>query len=80
MKNLISKLASRLAPRTYENLQLLATVDVQTGETVASMLARHQVEVRELRAEVNELRRDNRRVTELYDAVFERIRSDNPLV
>ncbi|MET0725109.1 MAG: hypothetical protein ABWY36_02080 [Leifsonia sp.] len=80
MKNLISKLASRLAPRTYENLQLLATVDVRTGETVAVMLARHQVEVRELRAEVNELRRDNRRVTELYDAVFERIRSDNPLV
>lgn len=37
-------------------------------------IARLQAEIDELRAEIDELRVDSRRIAELYDLVFERLR------
>ncbi|WP_157426552.1 hypothetical protein [Agromyces salentinus] len=65
-------------PRTYHNLQVLSTVDLQSDSMLERMIS-YETEVRELRAELNEIRRDNRRVVELYDLVFERLQEDMPL-
>lgn len=78
MKRWLGRIAARVMPRTYRNFQLLSNVDAG-GESMATRLVAYEAEVRELRAELNEVRRDNRRVVELYDLVFERLRQDMPL-
>ncbi|MFC9917636.1 hypothetical protein [Agromyces binzhouensis] len=78
MKRLIGKVLSRIAPRTYQNLRLLSEAN-HSGDDLFALLADYETEVRELRAELNEVRRDNRRVVELYDLVFERLQDDMPL-
>ncbi|WP_350339447.1 MULTISPECIES: DUF6752 domain-containing protein [Paramicrobacterium] len=60
------------------NLTLLTELD-EGSETVAELLVKYELQVRDLRAELNEMRRDNRRMAELYDLVFERLRDENPL-
>ncbi|MFF2370058.1 hypothetical protein [Agromyces sp. NPDC058110] len=78
MKRTIGRLASKAMPRTYSNLQLLSTMN-DGGESVIATLVSLDEQVRELRAELNEVRRDNRRVVELYDLVFARLQEDTPL-
>ncbi|MFD1574955.1 DUF6752 domain-containing protein [Agromyces cerinus subsp. nitratus] len=39
-------------------------------------IARLESEIAALRGEIDELRADSRRIAELYDLVFERLRSD----
>lgn len=70
MRNLLSKLLYRLAPRTVSNLQRLERLDPELREGPSRFLA-YERELRALRREIDELRRDNRRVAELYDAVFQ---------
>lgn len=35
--------------------------------------------IADLEQQLKEMRQDNRRVAELYDVIFERLRDDNPL-
>jgi predicted nucleic acid-binding Zn-ribbon protein len=75
MKLFLSKVANRVAPRTVANLRTLSALDKEFDEGSARFV-NYERELRALRREIDELRRDNRRVTELYDAVFERAKRD----
>lgn len=69
MKKFVSRLISRAAPRTVNNLRVLDSLDPDLQEGPSRFLA-YETELRQLRREIDEIRRDNRRVAELYDAVF----------
>ena len=70
MKKLLSNAAERLAPRTLQNLRRLSALDPELDRAIPLLLT-YERELRALQREVDELRRDHRRVAELYDAVFE---------
>lgn len=70
MKKIFVAIAQRLAPRTLTNLRALSTLDEEFNQGPERFL-NYEREIAELRREIDELRRDNRRVAELYDAVFE---------
>ena len=70
MKNLLGKIARRIAPRTLTNLQRLSGLNEEFDQGPARFV-NYERELRALRREIDELRRDNRRVAELYDVVFE---------
>lgn len=69
VRKFLSKLAYRAAPRTMSNLRRMERFDPELDQGPSRFLA-YERELRELRREIDELRRDNRRVAELYDAVF----------
>lgn len=69
MKRLLMRTANRLAPRTVSNLRQLSALDEEFAEDPARFIS-YEREIRELRREIDELRRDNRRVAELYDVVY----------
>ena len=75
MKKLLSTAAQRLAPRTLRNLRRLSALDPELERGLPLVLT-YERELRALQREVDELRRDHRRVAELYDAVFEWARSN----
>jgi hypothetical protein len=70
MKQLLAKIAQRLAPRTVTNLRKLNALDPELGRGVPQLVS-YERELRALRREVDELRRENRRVAELYDVFFQ---------
>jgi hypothetical protein len=74
VKKLLAKLAQRLAPRTVTNLRSLSVLDEEFNEGPERFL-NYEREIAGLRREIDELRRDNRRVTELYDMVFEWVKA-----
>ena len=76
MKKLLSSAAERLAPRTLRNLRRLSALDPDLDRGLPLVLT-YERELRALQREVDELRRDHRRVAELYDAVFEYARSNS---
>ena len=71
MKHFLAKIAQRLAPRTVANLRKLNALDPQLGSGGLPQLVSYERELRALRREVDELRRENRRVAELYDVFFQ---------
>jgi transposase len=75
VRTFLVKLGRRLAPRTLENLRTLSTLDEQFEQGPARFID-YEREIRTLRRDIDELRRDNRRVAELYDAVFEWARAN----
>ena len=77
MKQIIGKAARKVAPRTVDNLLFLSRSGVK-GNDMVELLRAYQDEIEELKGEMKELRRDQRRMAELYDLVFERVRADNP--
>ena len=77
MKKLIGKAARKLAPRTVENLNYITRARAK-GDDVVDLLREYEAEVKQLKTELDEMRRDQRRMAELYELVFERVRSDNP--
>jgi hypothetical protein len=77
VKRLLSSAAERLAPRTLRNLRRLSALDPEFDRGIPLVLT-YERELRALQREVDELRRDHRRVAELYDAVFEYARSNTP--
>lgn len=78
MSRLLGKIAARVMPRTYKNLKVIGSIDLHDDSMIQRLIA-YETEIRELRAELNEVRRDNRRVVELYDLVFARLQDDMPL-
>ena len=77
MREFLRRTARRIAPTAYGKLEALNTAALRSGDS--EKIHELKEEVRELRLQLHELRQDNRRVTELYDLVFERLRQDNPL-
>jgi Domain of unknown function (DUF6752) len=69
MKHFLGNIAQHLAPRTVTNLRRLNTLDHEFDGGLPRLTS-YERELRELRREVDELRRDNRRVAELYDVFF----------
>lgn len=78
VKELMGKVARKVAPRTIENLKYLANTR-EKGDDVFDLLRAYEIEIKELKTELDEMRRDQRRMAELYDLVFERVRSDKPV-
>jgi hypothetical protein len=70
MNQFLIRTAQRVAPRTVNNIRTLRDLD-QEFEQGPARFVHYEREIWALRREVDELRRDNRRVAELYDAVFE---------
>ncbi|MEW2009903.1 DUF6752 domain-containing protein [Microbacterium sp. NPDC078814] len=77
MRAIIRKIASFIAPTAYAKLQRFDPDqrDVIAAEVAAELLER----IADLEQQLKEVRQDNRRVAELYDLVFSRLREDNPL-
>ncbi|MFD1717010.1 hypothetical protein [Georgenia deserti] len=73
MKDAIGRLARRIAPRTMTNLETISRWDSEY-EDHGPRIVVYERELRELRREVDAMRREQRRVVELYDAVFEHAR------
>lgn len=69
MRKFLSRMVNRAAPRTMSNLRRMERFDPELDQGPSRFLA-YERELRDLRREIDELRRDNRRVAELYDAVF----------
>lgn len=78
MRKYLRKLAERIAPTAYERLRRLESLDA-SGGSVSDILLRYEDEVRDLRRQIDEVRREQRRVEELYDLLFERLHRENPL-
>lgn len=78
MRKIIRKLAMFIAPTAYGKLQRFDPDKPapEAAEATEALLAR----VTDLEQQLKEVRKDNRRVAELYDVIFERLREDNPLV
>jgi len=74
VKKLMAQLVQRLAPRTVTNLRALAVLDEEFNQGPERFL-NYEREIARLRRDIDELRRDHRRVAELYDVVFESARA-----
>lgn len=75
MKNIPGRVVKRIAPRTAENLIFLSHAG-KKGNDIVELVRAYSEELAELKAEMNEMRRNERRMAELYDLVFERVRAD----
>ncbi|MGC0273776.1 hypothetical protein ACO0LV_12370 [Pseudactinotalea sp. Z1739] len=73
MKQKLANLVRRVAPRTVQNLEAITRWDAEYEDNGPRILV-YERELRELRREVDAMRREQRRVVELYDAVFEHAR------
>jgi hypothetical protein len=78
MRKYLRKLAETIAPTAYNRLRRLSVLD-QSGKGFSDILLRYEDEIRDLRQQLDEVRRENRRVEELYDLVFDRLQRENPL-
>jgi hypothetical protein len=67
---MLRKTARRIAPGTLANLRTLRALDAQFADGPARFI-RYEREIAALRREIDDLRRDNRHVAELYDVVFD---------
>jgi hypothetical protein len=75
IRQFFSKFSRTVAPRTVENLIFLSRTRSR-GSDVIELLRAYEDELQDLKTELNEIRRDQRRMAELYDLVFERARAD----
>lgn len=65
----------RFAPRTVQNLQSISRWDAEYEEN-GPRIVLYERDLRDLRREVDAIRTEQRRVVELYDAVFEYVRAN----
>jgi hypothetical protein len=77
MRRLLRLLAQKVAPTAYGRLRKLSVLDDSTS--TSDVLLRVEEQVRDLQAQLDEVRREHRRVVELYDLVFERLQRENSL-
>lgn len=73
MESFLGRLLTRFAPRTAKVLTTLVHASEEDDGLIPRVLA-YENEVRELRREIDELRKDSLRIAELYDLVFERLK------
>lgn len=78
MRKYFRKMAESIAPTAYTRLRRLSVLDDDDASTV-SIFLRLEQEVNDLRRQLDEERRDQRRVVEMYDLIFARLQQDNPL-
>jgi hypothetical protein len=78
MRKYLRKFAEMIAPTAYERLRRLNALDEGSGK-VSDILLRYEDELHDLRQQIDEVRREHRRVEELYDLLFERLQRENPL-
>lgn len=78
MRKYLRKLAETVAPTAYSRLRRLTVLDAEGG-SVTDIMLRMEAQLHEVEQQLDELRRENRRVTELYDVMFERLQRENPL-
>ncbi len=78
MRKYLRKAAETVAPTAYNRLRRLTVLD-QEGASVTDIMLRMEEQVYDLRSQIDELRRENRRVVELYDLLFDRLQRENPL-
>jgi hypothetical protein len=72
MENFFGRLLTRFAPRAATVLTTLIHASEESDGLIPRVLS-YENEVRELRLEIDELRKDSLRIAELYDLVFERL-------
>lgn len=72
--SLLNSLANRVGPRPGK-----ADADDAALAELRARVAELEGRLDDLAAQLRESREDNRRVTELYDVVINRLREDNPL-
>jgi len=77
MREVLRRIVRRIAPSTYRALEKLNRMDLKALEADAAVELAERVA--ELEKQINEMRRENRRASELYDLMFARLREDNPL-
>lgn len=77
MRELLRKVAMRIAPTAYGKLQAFDPEKIMKASTVETVELMERI--KDLEQQLKEVRQDNRRVAELYDVIFERLREDNPL-
>lgn len=65
----------RIAPRTVQNLESITRWDAEYEENGPRILL-YERDLRDLRREVDAIRTEQRRVVELYDAVFQFVRAN----
>lgn len=75
MKQFFGNMARRVAPRTMRSLTYLSDTTDEYGGLIDRFME-YDHELDRLKAEVDELRRDNRRVVELYDLVVDELRRE----
>lgn len=77
LREYLRNIVRKIAPNAYAALEKVNSLDLETiGEENVGDLS---LKVAELERQIYELRQENRRVAELYDLVFQRLQSDNPL-
>lgn len=79
MRELLRRLARKIAPAAYGKLEALNTASLRGNRIEGAEAAELRAEIEQLSRQIHEMRQDNRRVAELYDVVFDRLRQDNPL-
>lgn len=67
--------ARNVAPRTIRNLEALSRANAEFDGSGSRIIV-YERELRDMRREVDALRREHRRVIELYDAVFDYVRAN----
>jgi len=72
MESFLGRLLTRFAPRTAKVFTTLVHASEEEDGLIPRVLA-YENEVRELRREIDELRKDSLRIAELYDLVFRRL-------
>jgi len=78
VENFLGRLLTRFAPRTAKVLTTLIHASEEDEGLIPRVLS-YENEVRELRKEIDELRKDSLRIAELYDLVFERLKGEQRL-
>ena len=79
MKRIIRGAMRRVAPGVYGKLERLSDADIDAIPVLRARVAELEALVNDQETQLRETRMDHRRVVELYDVVFERLRADNPL-
>ena len=77
MDKFFGRLLTRFAPRTARAFIVLRRAS-ETEDGLAGSSPSRENDIAELRREIDELRQDSRRIAELYDLVFERLKQETP--
>ncbi len=75
MKQLTKRILRRFGPKTADRVAFVLRAERDHGDIIEKLMD-YERELAGLKREIDELRRDNRKMAELYDLVFERVKAD----